>query len=42
MKTQLPADSNAPPVSAWPLVHPRASFAPKPMSTPPPTAAYIR
>src|SRR5262245_39440491 len=42
MKIQLPTESNAPPLSACPLVHPRAILAPTPISTPPPAAAYMR
>ena len=42
MKTQLPTESKAPPVRAWPLVQPRASFAPSPMKMPPLKAAAIR
>ena len=42
MKIQLPTDSSAPPLSAWPLVQPRASLAPTPITTPPPTAASTR
>src|SRR5262249_1021816 len=40
--SQLPTLSNAPPVSAWPLVHPRASTAPMPMIAPPANAATRR
>jgi DNA topoisomerase-1 len=32
MKTQLPSESCAPPVTAWPLVHPRASDAATPLN----------
>ena len=32
MNSQLPTLSSAPPVSAWPLVQPRASTAPTPMT----------
>src|SRR5512133_676313 len=42
MNAQLPTLSSAPPVSAWPLVQPRASFAPTPMSTPPTNANISR
>ena len=35
MKAQLPTESTAPPESAWPEVHPRATRAPNPMSPPP-------
>ena len=42
MKIQLPADSSAPPLSAWPLVHPRANRAPNPISAPPVIAVIRR
>src|SRR4029079_4175521 len=42
MKPQLPTLSSAPPVSAWPLVQPRASTAPSPMTAPPPNAIASR
>src|SRR5439155_25172344 len=41
MNSQLPALRSAPPVSACPLVHPRASTAPNPI-TPPPAKAVTR
>ena len=42
MKAQLPTVSSAPPVSAWPLVQPRASLAPTPISAPPTNAQTKR
>ena len=42
MNSQLPTLSSAPPVSAWPLVQPRASTAPSPMAPPPPSAIVSR
>ena len=35
MNSQLPTLRSAPPVSACPLVHPRASTAPSPITLPP-------
>ena len=42
MNSQLPTLSSAPPVSAWPLVQPRASTAPRPITAPPANAATSR
>src|SRR5207249_965238 len=42
MNNQLPTLSNAPPVSASPLVQPRASTAPMPITAPPPNAYMSR
>ena len=42
MNAQLPRLSSAPPVRAWPLVHPRASAAPNAISMPPANAVARR
>src|SRR5262249_44745107 len=42
MNSQLPALSSAPPVRARPLVHPRASTAPTPITAPPARESNIR